>query len=484
MFKSISRPIKVAIITGIFGILIAIIGKASNFSFKENNSEVSFFVRVLDRNSNKTISDAQVFVISGAGNISHITDSNGLAEFKINFVKSGEIMELSVVYKNINVTRQNFTVIPAYRYDISIDTTSISESKILPNSDDVSNILPTPSILLSSPTISTQAPPTQAPPTQAPPTQAPPTQVPDDDRDGFPEDGTDMCPGVSGPDEGCVLELPTDLPLNIPSVAFVSSNDGNDDIYLSDEVGSFVTNLTAHNSKDILNGHPSWSPNGRSIVFHSNMDNPGGDNFELYILSVDGTGLYRLTDSPGWDGQPVWSPNGRYIAFESTRNGRFEIFLFDITTGNTTLVPTNMSCGYPNWSPDGDSLTFQSGDISGNNIYIFNMSTNITRQLTNDTHDNWMPSWSPDGEYIMFSSKKDGSRDIFKIYLSDSSVSKIISTTNDDWWPIAWSPDSKKIIFASGGDGWWSLYIANADGSNIQPFNENLKDSRWPVWKR
>jgi Tol biopolymer transport system component len=55
------------------------------------------------------------------------------------------------------------------------------------------------------------------------------------------------------------------------------------------------------------------------------MSNRDG-NWDLYVVSGDGSGLARLTRSPANDGLPTWSPDGSYLAFVSDRSGRWAVW--------------------------------------------------------------------------------------------------------------------------------------------------------------
>jgi hypothetical protein len=46
----------------------------------------------------------------------------------------------------------------------------------------------------------------------------------------------------------------------------------------------------------------------------------GSENYEIYVVNADGTGLRRLTRSPGPDGWPALSPDGKQILFSSVRD--------------------------------------------------------------------------------------------------------------------------------------------------------------------
>jgi len=65
------------------------------------------------------------------------------------------------------------------------------------------------------------------------------------------------------------------------------------------------------------------------IAFMSSRDG----NDEIYIMNADGSGQTRLTDNPAYDAAPVWSPDGQRIAFYSTRDGNSEIYVMNADAG-------------------------------------------------------------------------------------------------------------------------------------------------------
>jgi TolB protein len=87
---------------------------------------------------------------------------------------------------------------------------------------------------------------------------------------------------------------------------------------------------------------PSWSPDGSSIAFASNR--PGFFNQELYLIRPDGTGLRRLTRTPGSDtvlgddGMPSWRPDGKGLVFVSNRDRNLELYGLDLATGRATRL--------------------------------------------------------------------------------------------------------------------------------------------------
>jgi Tol biopolymer transport system component len=75
-------------------------------------------------------------------------------------------------------------------------------------------------------------------------------------------------------------------------------------------------------SNGAANFAPYWLPDGRRIIFSSNVDNatdPSG--FDLYLIREDGTGLERVTTYPGFDSFPMFSSDGKRLVWASNRNG-------------------------------------------------------------------------------------------------------------------------------------------------------------------
>lgn len=71
----------------------------------------------------------------------------------------------------------------------------------------------------------------------------------------------------------------------------------NSEVFVMNRDGSNVVNLTNHSSFD---GYPSWSPDGEWVLFASNRDGQVFDEFNIYVVRPDGTGLKRLTETiPG-----------------------------------------------------------------------------------------------------------------------------------------------------------------------------------------
>lgn len=80
---------------------------------------------------------------------------------------------------------------------------------------------------------------------------------------------------------------------------------------------------------------PYFHPNGRQIIFASNVNNPNprSPNFDLYLINRDGTGLQQITFDEGFDGFPMFTNDGKKLIWGSNRNaakeGDTNVFIAD-----------------------------------------------------------------------------------------------------------------------------------------------------------
>lgn len=102
------------------------------------------------------------------------------------------------------------------------------------------------------------------------------------------------------------------------------------EIWVMNADGSHKRQVT-NNGK--ANFGPYFFPDGKRVIFASNMDDPRGRNFDLYKINTDGTGLERITFNDTFDGFPMFSRDGKKLVFASNRNakvqGETNVFIAD-----------------------------------------------------------------------------------------------------------------------------------------------------------
>ena len=91
------------------------------------------------------------------------------------------------------------------------------------------------------------------------------------------------------------------------------------EIFVMDADGSNKRQVTSNGA---ANFGPFFHPDGERIIFSSNLHEPDGRDFDLYLIGIDGTGLERVTRHPEFDGFPMFSPDGTRLVFASNRHNR------------------------------------------------------------------------------------------------------------------------------------------------------------------
>jgi dipeptidyl aminopeptidase/acylaminoacyl peptidase len=101
---------------------------------------------------------------------------------------------------------------------------------------------------------------------------------------------------------------------------------------------------------------PSWSPDGRRIVFDATIN---GDT-DIYTVSSNEGSVIRMTSEPSIDRLPAWSQDGHWIYFSSDRSGREQIWKIASTGGPAVQVTRNGGAA-PMESSDGQTVYYLDG---------------------------------------------------------------------------------------------------------------------------
>lgn len=233
-----------------------------------------------------------------------------------------------------------------------------------------------------------------------------------------------------------------------------------------------------------------FSPDGKTILFASSHTDPeieqtekkareeaakGGrrryqwvfdPNMDIYTVSFDGTGLKRLTDSPGYDAEGSYSSDGKQIVFTSMRDGDPDIYVMNADGSHVRQI-TNVP-GYdggPFFSPDNQWIIFRSDRQKKDMLQIFAISVDGKQevQLTNNLDQvNWCPYFHPSGKYFIWASadysKGHGPAANFDLFMMDLSypegkltggkVTRVTDHLGTDILPV-FSPDGKQLMWTS-----------------------------------
>jgi hypothetical protein len=250
-------------------------------------------------------------------------------------------------------------------------------------------------------------------------------------------------------------------------LAFVTKSGENDVFHLYD-VREEKINETIRYDDLVMLGSPSWSPDGKRMVF-SAVDKSGAS--DLYVLNLAPRSLTRLTDDFYDDKDPAWSPDGKVIVFSSDRtsygeNGKYNLFLYRLDDSSIEyLTLGDESYGSPAWSPDGTWLAFTSDKGISQNVWMMNMrdqSRNdrqrAARQVTDFVTAAFDPTWGEHNKLI-FTAFENYSFQIKKI---DDAIALYDS-----------SKIEKTFDYTVRGDQWAAKEIHSADVISTHPYTRS-----------
>jgi Tol biopolymer transport system component/Ca2+-binding RTX toxin-like protein len=203
--------------------------------------------------------------------------------------------------------------------------------------------------------------------------------------------------------------------------------------------------------------HPSFSPDGRKLVFTSNR--PDGRDWDIYTMNVNGTDVTRINGSPGLDTEPQYSPDATKIAFTTARFGSLQIAVMNADGSDVRRLTTDPRESIePAWSPDGSKIAY--AVVEGNDekdVFVMNADGTGQRQLTAIAGQDHDPTWSPDGTKLVITSERPQfSAPFGNVHIIDATTGADVANLTSD-------------LTDGGGDPFWSF-----DGTTVAFFKDQL----------
>ena len=206
---------------------------------------------------------------------------------------------------------------------------------------------------------------------------------------------------------------------------------------------------------------PAWSPDGSRLAFVSRRS---GDE-EIYVALANGTGVRRLTRSPGPDLSPAWSSDGRRLAW--SRNA--EIWTMRADGSLRRRLVAKAKRWHEHYSPTwhGRTIVYSSNRAGFFNPELYAVPAErltFTKGADGVLGDDGMPDFSPDGRRIVFTSNRDRQAEIYVMNRDGSGQRRLTHRPGDDFMP-RFSRDGGRIAFTSLPG---TVMVMNADGSGLR----------------
>lgn len=301
--------------------------------------------------------------------------------------------------------------------------------------------------------------------------------------------------------------------------------------------------------EDIFNlqtaSDPQISPDGQRIVYVRQFADIMSDRrySNLWTINADGSNHRPLTTGNNSDTSPRWSPDGTRLAYISSQDGRPQIYIRWMDTGQTARI-TNLQSAPSRieWSPDGRQISFAAfvpeegvkvaqlphapagakwadpPTVFDKSVYRFNAAgylkpgyTHIfvvsaeggtPRQITSGNfHYGGVglisasnAVWTPDSKFLLVSSNHHPDFDltpldteIYEVNVESGAVRALTDRRGPDDWP-AISPDGKLIAYTGFDDRYQGhqtshIYVMNRDGSGSRmlsgALDRDAAELRW-----
>ena len=159
-----------------------------------------------------------------------------------------------------------------------------------------------------------------------------------------------------------------------------------------------------------------WSPTGDEIALSVGryFRQPGPPPGQIALMKPDGSNFRLIVDDSLNNGFPSWSPDGKQLVFKRGHQ------LVTMTLADRKIVPVTDGTNYdnfPQWSPKGDAILFTSDRANGDfELYTIRPDGTGLRRLTNVYGNDAHASWCAGGNWILFSSGRLGFKDEMALY--------------------------------------------------------------------
>ncbi|UTW58615.1 S9 family peptidase [Kordiimonas sp. SCSIO 12603] len=283
---------------------------------------------------------------------------------------------------------------------------------------------------------------------------------------------------------------------------------------------------------------PRITPNGEAVVYERrSMDiMTDGMRSNIWMVNLDGTEHRPLLSGKAQYRMPRFSPDGTRMAYVSSVEGKNQIYVRWLDSGETARV-TDLQYGPGNlsWSPDGKSIAFtmfvpkknkplftlpakpKGAKWAGNakvidkvtyradgqgflpsgytQVFVVPADGGTPRQITKGEFNNGGSlAWMPDSGSIIFSANRTENwelnpreADLYRVDINSGDLAQLTTRSGPDGNPVI-SPDGSKIAFTSFEDKKLShqnaaLHIMNVDGSGVQEIttllDRNIQGVQW-----
>jgi Tol biopolymer transport system component len=261
-------------------------------------------------------------------------------------------------------------------------------------------------------------------------------------------------------------------------VAYISDRRLYTDIYIASTLdGKVLKRVVRGDANASFESVPSfrsslsWSSDGKRLAFCAQSQ----ARDMVYVVDAEGTNKILKQIGKDFDAAayPAFAPNYDRIVFSAVKNGRTDLYMYELDGSLTRLTDDTWDEKEPSWSPDGSKIVFSSdrghpvkltaarepNGFGSYAIYEMDVATREIKPLLDTSGDDANPVYAPDGREIVFVSDRDGA---LNAYLYDIANKTYLQLTDliGGVFSISWSRENDRVVFSAFNEGGWDIFVA------------------------
>lgn len=223
---------------------------------------------------------------------------------------------------------------------------------------------------------------------------------------------------------------------------------------------------------------PNWAPDGEQLTYVSFENGKA----EVYVQQLSTGQRQSVAAFRGLNSAPAWSPDGKRLALTLSKNGNPEIYILELASGKLSRVTHNSQAidTEPVWMPNGREILFTSDRGGRPQIYRVDADGGRAERVTFEGGYNASPDISPDGKTMAMVHAVNGK---FRIAIQDlqTGAVQVLTDTVADESP-SFAPNGRMILYATEQNGKGVLAAVSVDGRIKQRLGESGSAVREPAW--
>lgn len=264
----------------------------------------------------------------------------------------------------------------------------------------------------------------------------------------------------------------------LTSIAFQSTRDGFQELYLMDYDGRNQRRITGHRS---TTGYPAWSPKSDVLGYVSFFSGGGAG---IYLVDLPSGGKKTVYDGGVLNLSPTFSPDGERLVFaHAGDDGNVDLYVCERACGQPRRITDARSIDTnPAWSPQGGQIAFTSDRSGQPQVYVMNAEGGEVRRISFEGDYNDGASWGPDGTLLAYASRRDGRRFQIAVTSLVDLATRLVTEGAESSEEPSFAPDGNALTFTRRRGREAQVFVVDVEGGNLRQLTHEGNNSA-PSWQ-